>query len=63
MLYSSVVLYLLGARKANDIDLYIHNVPSDIQDKLKIFKEFCVNNKHGLHRPTNYIFRQTGSLL
>ena len=39
MLYSSVVLYLLGARKANDIDLYIHNVPSDIQDKLKIFKE------------------------
>ena len=39
MLYSSVVLYLLGARKANDIDLYIHNVPSEIQDKLKIFKE------------------------
>lgn len=39
MLYSSVVLYLLGARKANDIDLYIHNVPGEIQDKLKIFKE------------------------
>jgi len=39
MLYSSIILYLLGARKANDLDLYIHNVPSEIQDKLKIFKE------------------------
>jgi hypothetical protein len=39
MLYSSVVLYLLGARKANDLDLYIHNVSDEVQNKLEQFKQ------------------------
>ena len=38
MLYSSVVLYLLGSRKANDIDLYIHNIPDEIKEKTNIFQ-------------------------
>jgi len=32
MLYSSVVLYLLGHRSMNDLDLYIHTIPSELQD-------------------------------
>ena len=32
MLYSSVVLYLLGHRSMNDLDLYIHIIPSELQD-------------------------------
>ena len=39
MLYSSVVLYLLGSRNINDIDLYIHNVPEDIIKKSNELKD------------------------
>lgn len=38
MLYSSVVLYLIGNRSMNDLDLYIHTIPKDIielTDELK----------------------------
>lgn len=34
MLFSSVVLYLLGHRSMNDLDLYIHTIPEDLQAKL-----------------------------
>jgi hypothetical protein len=39
MLYSSIVLYLLGHRAINDIDLYVHTIPDDLNDKLKLFDE------------------------
>ena len=39
MLYSSIVLYLLGHRAINDIDLYVHTIPNDLNDKLKLFDE------------------------
>lgn len=44
MLFSSVILYLLGHRSMNDLDLYIHTIPEDIQDKLKEFKDNEVFN-------------------
>jgi hypothetical protein len=34
ILFSSVVLYLLGHRLANDIDLYIHTSPTEIVEKI-----------------------------
>jgi hypothetical protein len=34
MLFSSVVLYLIGHRQMNDLDLYVHTVPCDIVEKL-----------------------------
>ena len=37
MLFSSVVLYLLGNRSMNDLDLYIHTIPEDLQEKLNEF--------------------------
>jgi hypothetical protein len=37
MLYSSVVLFLLGNRNMNDLDLYIHNVEENILEKIKDF--------------------------
>lgn len=39
MLFSSVVLYLLGHRAINDLDLYVHTIPEFIQDRLKEFNE------------------------
>lgn len=51
MLFSSVVLYLLGHRSMNDLDLYIHTIPEDLQEKLNElnddsfkFIEFKVKN-------------------
>ena len=38
MLFSSVILYLLGHRAMNDLDLYIHTIPTDIQERLEEFK-------------------------
>ena len=39
MLFSSVVLYLLGHRAMNDVDLYVHTIPQEIVTKLDEFKE------------------------
>jgi len=39
MLYSSIVLYLLGHRPMNDIDLYVHTIPDDLNTKLELFNE------------------------
>jgi hypothetical protein len=52
MLFSSIVLYLLGHRSMNDLDLYIHTVPENVilkLDELKNnelfnFLEFKVKN-------------------
>lgn len=33
-LYSSVILYLLGNREMNDLDLYVHTIPNEDYDKL-----------------------------
>ena len=52
MLFSSVILFLLGHRAMNDLDLYIHTIPEDIQSKLNEltsdsnfkFLEFKVKN-------------------
>jgi hypothetical protein len=44
MLFSSSILYLLGHRAMNDLDLYVHNVPETIHDKLKEFKDNEVFN-------------------
>ena len=38
MLFSSVILYLLGHRAMNDLDLYIHTIPTNIQERLEEFK-------------------------
>jgi len=38
MLYSSVVLYLLGHRSMNDLDLYIHTIPKEIIEKVNEWK-------------------------
>ena len=38
MLYSSVVLYLLGHRSMNDLDLYVHTIPKDLEEKTNEFK-------------------------
>jgi hypothetical protein len=37
MLYSSVILYLIGNRNMNDLDLYIHDVENHILEQLKDF--------------------------
>ena len=34
MLFSSIVLYLIGHRQMNDLDLYVHTIPSEIVEKL-----------------------------
>lgn len=39
LLYSSIVLYLLGHRSINDIDLYVHKIPSNLNDKISIFQQ------------------------
>jgi len=44
MLFSSVVLYLIGHRQMNDLDLYVHTVPSEIVEKLNGLHD---NNMHG----------------
>jgi len=38
MLNSSIVLYLLGNRNMNDLDLYIHTIPNDIIEKTEELK-------------------------
>jgi len=38
MCFSSIVLYLLGHRSMNDLDLYIHTVPKEIEEKLEELK-------------------------
>jgi len=40
MLFSSIVLYLLGHRNMNDLDLYIHTVSKEVEDK---FNELNTN--------------------
>lgn len=37
MLFSSVILYLIGHRSMNDLDLYVHNVSTEIEEKLNEF--------------------------
>ena len=37
MLFSSVILYLLGHRAMNDLDLYIHTIPDELTQKLNEF--------------------------
>lgn len=32
MLYSSIVLYLLGHRPMNDLDLYVHKIPKELEE-------------------------------
>ena len=54
MLFSSIVLYLLGHRAINDIDLYVHKIPDTIFDKTNEFKnneeykfiEYNIKNTH-----------------
>lgn len=43
MLYSSIVLYLIGNRSMNDLDLYIHTISNDI---IELLNEFKTNNKY-----------------
>lgn len=38
MLYSSTVLYLLGHRNMNDLDLYIHNISNELIEKTSQLK-------------------------
>ena len=37
MLFSSIVLYLLGHRQMSDLDLYIHDIPDELKEKTKEF--------------------------
>ena len=39
MLFSSIVLYLIGNREMNDLDLYIDHVDAEIAEKVKEFDE------------------------
>lgn len=39
MLFSSIVLYLIGNREMNDLDLYIDNIEPEIAEKVKQFDE------------------------
>ena len=39
MLFSSIILYLIGNREINDLDLYIDTVEPEISDKVKEFDE------------------------
>jgi hypothetical protein len=41
LLYSSIVLYLLGHRPISDLDLYVHEIPTELQEKVN---EFGTNN-------------------
>lgn len=43
MLYSSVVLYLLGHREMNDLDLYIHTISDELQE---ITKQLSTDEKY-----------------
>lgn len=43
MLFSSIVLYLIGNRSMNDLDLYIHTIPSEIIELTNEFKEPIFN--------------------
>lgn len=43
MLFSSIVLYLLGHRSMNDLDLYIHTIPIETQE---LVNEFKINEKY-----------------
>ena len=43
ILFSSVVLYLLGHRLANDIDLYIHTSPTEVIEKIN---ELTINKDY-----------------
>lgn len=51
MLYSSVILYLLGNREMNDLDLYVHTIPDEDYSKLMEYKnnnnfvDFRVKNR------------------
>jgi imidazoleglycerol phosphate synthase glutamine amidotransferase subunit HisH len=51
ILYSSVILYLLGNREMNDLDLYVHTVPDEDYFKLieyktnNTFVDFRVKNR------------------
>ncbi len=38
MLFSSIVLYLLGHRSMHDLDLYVHTIPNDVLDELDKLK-------------------------
>jgi len=38
MCFSSVVLYLLGNRLMNDLDLYIHSLPKEVEEKIEDLK-------------------------
>jgi hypothetical protein len=44
MLFSSIVLYLLGHRPMNDLDLYVHTIPEDLIEKLNEFKNNTLFN-------------------
>jgi len=44
LLYSSVILYLLGHRSINDLDLYIHDISIELQEKVNEFKTNTIFN-------------------
>jgi hypothetical protein len=44
LLFSSVVLYLLGHRQMSDLDLYIHDISESLQGKVKEFSTNTVYN-------------------
>ena len=44
LLYSSIVLYLLGHRPMSDLDLYIHEIPKDLQQKVNEFSTNSIFN-------------------
>jgi len=44
LLYSSVILYLLGHRSMNDLDLYVHDISKDLQEKVNEFSTNSVFN-------------------
>jgi len=41
MLYSSVVLYLIGHRSMNDLDVYSHTIPEELQSKIEELLKEC----------------------
>ena len=43
MLFSSVILYLIGHRQMNDLDLYVHTVPQEIVEKLNGLHDSSLN--------------------
>jgi len=44
LLYSSVILYLLGHRSMNDLDLYVHDISEELQEKVNEFSTNSVFN-------------------